>query len=268
MTGDGITLKVLKDIRVESFAHPEEKAALAVLYRAKWLKRALNWIADQQNRYLLKTQVLGNCIGITQKDMPELYHLVREVCETLDYPLIPRLFIYHSPGFRLEICTGTPALLVFPDFAVNEFDNEMLRFLIGGAITALKSDTCQLKMLVAVLRGFVSVIPGVGDAAVALLADWSRKAALTEDRGGLLACQDIEVAEKTLMRMAGMPLKYLRYSCIIPYMRAYQEKPKLASASQYVQTIARTEGWNNDRIVELYQWYYSGQYDDLIEEYE
>ena len=261
-------MNVLKGIRVESFAHPEEKAALAVLNKAKWLKQALNWMAEQQNRYLLKTQVLGNCIGITKEDMPEIYQLVREVCEILDYPFIPRLYIYHNPNFQVGICPGTPALMVFPDFAVNEFDHGMMRFQIGRVVTALKSDTCQLKMLVAILRSFVDVIPGIGDAAVALLADWSRKADFTEDRGGLLACQDIEAAERTLMRMAGMPLKYLNPSCIISYIRVCQEKPKLASASQYVQTIVRTEGWNNDRIVALYQWYCSGQYDDLIEEYE
>lgn len=261
-------LNVLKSIRVEDFAHPEEKAALAAMNKAKWMKFALDWIASQQNMYLLKTQVLGNCIGITKEDMPALYRLAEEVCQVLDYPAVPRLYIYRSPSFKLGVYAGNPPLIVIPDFVVNELEPEMLRFQMGRAVTALKADTCQLKMLAAALKGAAALIPGIGDAAIALLADWARKAGLTEDRGGLLACQDIETAERTLMRMAGMPLKYLDSSRIVPYIRVCQKNPKLALASQYVRTIGRTENWNNARIIELYQWYCSGQYDDLIEEYE
>lgn len=261
-------MNVLKSIRVEDFAHPEEKAALAALDKAKWLRLALDWIANQQNLYILKTQVLGNCIGITEEDMPKLYRLAEEVCETLDYPTVPRLYIYRNSSFKLGVYAGTPPLIVIPDFVVNELEHEMLRFQMGRAVTALKADTCQLKMLATALKGAAFLIPGIGDAAMALLADWARKADLTEDRGGLLACQNVETAERTLMRMAGMPLQYLDSSRIVPYIQACQKNPKLAMASQCVRTIARMENWNNARIIELYQWYCSGQYDDLIEEYE
>lgn len=263
-----MVLNTLRGIRVESFAHPKERAALAALGKAGWLKRLLDWAVDQKNLYTLKTQVLGNCVGITKRDMPELYQLVEEVCMTLDYQPVPRLFICHSQDFEIGVSAGSPALLVFPDFVMNEFEPDMMRFQVGRAITALKADTCQLKMLAAAVHGVTWMIPGIGDAAAALLADWSRKADLTEDRGGLLACQDIRTARRVLMWTAGMPYQYLDVSRIVPYIRICQEELNLVTASRYMQTINRMKSWNNDRIIELDQWYQSGEYDDLIEEYE
>ena len=258
----------LKGIQVGDFAHPEETAALQALNKVKILKTALDWLANQNNRYALKTQILGNCVRVTAADMPELYQIVSDVCRILDYSPVPRIYICHSPRFEIGFYAGTPAVLIVPDFLVNEFDDEMMRFQAGRAITALKADTCQLKMLVNALSMPVLSIPGIGEAAFALIADWSRKAGLTEDRGGLLACQDLYVSEKALMRTAGMPLKYLDSSCIIEYIGACQNKPVIAAASQYAKTIVRTESWTNDRIINLYQWYASGEYDDILEEYE
>lgn len=243
---------------------------MQALNKARIVKKALDWIANQTNLYTMRTQVLGNCVGIMERDNPRLYGLLSEVCQTLDYAPVPRIFSYHSSLFRIGVYAGTPALLVIPDLMIREFDDDMLRFCIGRAITTLKADTCQLKMLAnAVLLGSGMVsVPGLNEAMVILIADWCRKAGLTEDRGGLLACQDIYVAEKTLMRMTGMPLKFLDSPRIVDYIEACQEKAMLATVSQYIRTVGRTECWNNDRIVSLYQWYRSGQYHDIMEEHE
>lgn len=260
----------LRGIRVKDYAHPEEIVAFKMLNKAKIVKITLDWISNQNNRYVLKTNILGNCFRITSIDMPALYRVVSDVCSILDYSSVPQIYVYHNALFEIGIYAGQYPLLVIPDFLLNEFDDEMLRFQIGRAITALKSDTCQLKMLANTLLSATSkiLIPGITDAAVALIADWSRKEGLTEDRGGLLACQDIYTAERALMRMAGMPLKYLDSSCIIDYIKACQNKSTISAASQYMKTIIRTESWTNDRIANLYQWYISGEYDDIIEEYE
>ena len=70
------------------------------------------------------------------------------------------------------------------------------------------------------------------------------------------------------MRMAGMPLRYLDSDRISEYIKACQDSNQVSSLVQSAMTLQRTEVWNNDRILELYKWHYSGQYDDIIEEYE
>ncbi len=263
-------MTILKGIQVKEFAHSEDTAATEALRKAGVIKKILDGFTDKGNRMILKSDVLGNYIGITEKDMPKLYGLLHDVCQTLDYSPFPRIFIYHSPSFEISIYAGETPLLIIPDFIVDDFDDDMLRFSIGRAVTALKSDACQIRMLAgAMLTGMnIAAIPGLKELASPIIADWFRKAGLTEDRGGLLACQNEEAALRVLMRMAGMPMRYLHSGITVDYLRAYQNHPLLSKMSQYINTINRIEHWNNHRIACLHQWYTSGQYDDLIEEYE
>lgn len=258
----------LTGISVEEFAHPEEKSALEAIRKIKYLEKLLNWAADEETQVFLKTEILGNCFRITPADMPKLYKSVQEVCKVLDYERTPQLYMFRSEKFDIRIYAGQVPLLVFPDFVIREFDDEMLCFQIGRAVTALKAQTNQLKMAAAAVLTISGFIPFAGEAVVPILANWSRKAAFTEDRGGLLACQDIDVALRALMRIAGLPTKYIDTSCVTEYMKTYKPFGKLSGMSQYVQTAVRMEAWNNERIVELYKWYYSGSYDDILEEYE
>ena len=56
----------------------------------------------------------------------------------------------------------------------------------------------------------------------------------------------------------------------VPYMdyiKEYKIESNLAKFGKGVQTFFDTDGWANDRIIELFQWYASGQYGDLLEEF-
>lgn len=255
-------------ISVEDFAHPAEKAALAALRKVKFVEKFFDWIASEETRLMLRIEVLGNYFGIAEKDYPSIYILVREVCRVLDYDEIPKLYMYRSTDFDIKIFEGKEPLLVFPDFIVYDYDEDMLRFEIGRAITVLKAQTNQLKMAVMAVGNISSAIPVLGEAIVPVLANWSRKATFTEDRGGLLACQDVNVAFKALMRVAGLPTKYIDTTRVHEYIKTYTHSGTLSDMSQCAQTIVRMKPWNNDRIVELYKWHHSGQYDDILEEYE
>lgn len=257
----------LTGIKVEEFAHPQEKAALKALKKIKHLERLLNWIANVNTQIALKTEILGNYFGITPKDMPWLYDMVGDVCRVLDYDCLPRIYMHRSEEFRVKVMAGQEPLLLFPDFIIREFDEGMLRFETGRAVTALKARTRQLKMAAMAVNMASGAMPFAGEAVVPALAGWSRKAALTEDRGGLLACQDMNGAMKALMSMAGLPVKDLDGVSPTKYIKIYELSGKISGASQYLNTLVRMEPWLNDRIVELYGWERSGEYDDILEDY-
>src|SRR5207253_6079890 len=42
------------------------------------------------------------------------------------------------------------------------------------------------------------------------LMHWQRMSEFTADRAGLLACQDADVAIRTMMKLAGLPQKYFK----------------------------------------------------------
>ena len=91
----------LKGIVVEDFAHPEEEKTLRVLKKTPMLGKALHWLSSEETRIVLKSQILGKYFRITEKDMPRLYKIVKEVCKVLDYKTIPQLYMFRS----MEIST-------------------------------------------------------------------------------------------------------------------------------------------------------------------
>ena len=212
----------LTGLATESFQHPEEKAALDTLNKAKWLKDLLQWAAKTEAKYHLRINALGNCYPITSADMPELYRLTGEVCGTLDYAPVPQLFVYRAYTFDVDIYAGEPDVIIIPDLVINEFTPDMLRFKLGRCITALKSQEAKLSLAVTTISQTVDGIPIAGDIALPPLADWSRKAKFTQDRGGLLACQDAGAAYRVLLREAGMPQRYLNAAAVPQYIRTYQ----------------------------------------------
>ena len=262
-------MKVLKGVKVNDFAYPEAVDAYEALNRAPLIKPALTWLCAKSNQGVLRNSVLGNCFEVSETELPDLFKILKETCSVLDYGPVPRLFTYHNSSYDFTIFVGEPSIVVIPDFSLLCMDESMLRFQMGRSITALKADSSQLSMLVTALSvaSFSINIPGFGNAVWALIADWARKEQYSEDRGGLLACQDINAAERTLMTFAGMPAKYQEPDCLTEYIRTYQENPMLATTFQYLRTINRTESWKNDRILSLYQWYLSGEYDDILEKY-
>lgn len=261
-------MQTLTGLNVESFQHPAEKKALDSINKAKWFKKLLDWVAEKETQFALKVNALGSCIMVTPESMPKLYQIMDEVKQTLDYDVEIRIFTHRSFGFDIEVYAGNPSMIIVPDFIINDFDDDMIRFEFGRAVTTLKADTVQLTIALYALRVVVGNIPAVGEIMTAGLADWARKATLTQDRGGLLACQDKEAAYRALFRRCGLPMRYMDAQIIPKYAKSYQLGEKIVNAAQYAKTITKTSPWNNDRLLEMLNWIQSGGYDDIIEEYE
>lgn len=258
----------LKGLQVEEFTHPQDKAAWAVISKAPWLMNLMDWLMTREAQYEMRTDYLGNTVEVTSGMLPGLFQMTKEVCRVLDYEPVPRVFTRRSSFLGGFVNAGENPILVIPDFLLNTFDEGMLRFQIGRMITMLKTKNAPIRTSVSWILGQTDKIPIAGSIVKPVLADWVRKSRYTEDRGALLACQDENVAMKTLFRFAGLPLKYIDPSVFPEYIAEYQKAKGLSSLSQSAMTAFRTEAWPNDRIVELYKWYSSGAFYDLLEEYE
>lgn len=258
----------LTGLQVEAFIHPDERAAWNALMKASWLKKLLDWLGSYQAKLELKTDLLGNAFGVSREDTPELYGLIETACRVLDYPRIPHVYVRRSSSQDICVYYGDAPLLIYPDFILNDYDSGMLLFETGRAVTMLKSDNAQLRTALWAAASVLGSIPVAGAAALPVLAGWLRKADLTEDRGGLLACQDMDTAARTLMRRCGLPTRFMSPAVLPEYLRTCRALSGLSGVSQAAQTLCRTSAWNNDRVAELYKWYASGAYDDLREEFE
>lgn len=257
----------LSGLRVEQFAHPDDTAMLNSLKKIKAVDKFFSFVEDQNNNLFLRMNTLGNCIRITEAGEPRIYKLVREVCDTLDYPTVPE--IYSTRSYKIDVDSSgvDKPMIVLPDFIMNNYDDALLRFTIGRAVTRLKSESLKFYVAAKVMIMATSNIDLLSDSVRLGVANWMRKAELTADRGGLLACQNLKTSMAFLFNKAGMPIQEAKNVPYMDYIKEYKIESNLAKFGKGIQTFFDTDGWANDRIIELFQWYASGQYGDLLEEF-
>ena len=70
-----------------------------------------------------------------------------------------------------------------------------------------------------------------------------------------------------LMNKAGMPVQENRNVQITEYVESCKIDRQLVKFGKNIQTLTNCTGWANDRILELFNWNATGQYDELLERY-
>lgn len=252
---------------VSEFAHPDG-ATSDDLAKNKILK----FLATSPTKIAMATQLLRSYIHVSERDLPKVYGLLKEVCETLDYPTLPEVYMNRSEAFDWKIYLDETPIIVLTDFVINNFDDEMLRFHLGCAVTSLKASSRQLRILTnwAQAQFFRANTDILTKAALSSITKWSRGLVLTEDRGGLLACQNTDAAYRYLMRLTGLPTNLIDTSCVPDYIEQYKTDEKVsmfAVAGKFLDTLDNFSPWQNERLIYLYQWVNSGEYNDLLDNY-
>lgn len=257
----------LLDLKIEDFAHPDDTAAMRSLTKIKALDKAMSAIEDKTYRLYLRMDTLGNCVRLTRDNAPDICAIVEDVCEILNYAPIPEL--YSTRSYKLDILprgVDRPVLII-PDFILNRYDKALLYFDFGRAITRLKSGYMKFYTAALMIISVTDEVPFVSETVKLSFANWLRKSELTADRGGLLACQNYRAAMSFLMNKAGMPVQENRNVQITEYVESCKIDSQLVKFGKNIQTLTNCTGWANDRILELFNWNATGQYDELLERY-
>lgn len=257
----------LRKLRVEQFAHPDDNAAMKSLKKVKAVDGFVSFVEDKSNSIFIRMNTLGNCVRITQENDPRVYRIFREVCDTLDYKTIPEMYSTRSYALDVEPSGVDKPVLVIPDYVLNNYDDDLLRFNFGRAVTRLKSESLKFYVAAQMMLLATANIAPLSEPVKLAVANWMRKSELTADRGGLLACQNIEAAMTFLLNKAGMPIQEAKKVSYAEYVEECRVDGKLAKLGKSLQTLTNCTGWANDRILELFMWYADGRYDDLLEEF-
>lgn len=257
----------LVGLQVEKFAHPDDQAAMRSLKKLKAVDKAASYLEDLGDNLYYRMSMLGNCVRIMPENDPRVYQILRDVCKILDYDTVPEIYSTRSYALDIQPSGVKKPILLVPDFVLNNYDDSLLYFNFGRAVTRLKSGSLKLYIAAQTLMIATSSVDWISEPVKLGFANWMRKSELTADRGGLLACQNIQTAMVFLMNKAGAALADAKRVPYLDYIEAYKIDNQLAAVGKSLQTLTNCTGWANDRIMELFTWYASGRYDDLLEEF-
>src|SRR5262249_51978538 len=138
-----------------------------------------------------------------------LFRLVEDLAGTLGLPS-PHVFLDTSSNYRPRTMGGANACLVLPSALVDAMPDGPLRAVVGHELGYILCGHSFYKLLAENFNRLVQLanviprgrpVPSGGFQVV--LLDWYRKAAQSADRVALLAIQDLDAVQQSLLWVAG-----------------------------------------------------------------
>lgn len=260
----------LKGLEVSEYRHGEDEKAYKAVEKVLPARKLGELLENVESKYNKRIEYLGSCVRLTPNNAPRIFKLMETAKTTLDYDGDIDLFCTRAYTQRIFVTGVDTPMVMFYDFIIKKFPDEMILFLFGQAITMVGGGMLKMFKLSDSLVDFTDNLPVAGKALVYPVGQWRRKAQMTIDRGGLLACQDYDAAMKYLGLLSGIPFRYINEIDINDraeqLTRETERRKSLAENIGHVNNtmLSGRRSWANERFVELFNWYNSGEYGRII----
>lgn len=274
-----MTRKLLTGLSSAAYEHPFDRKALASLQNMPGVSLLLKKINEYGIDRLLRLQSLGSEIRISPRNFPQLHQTFVETCQILDVAPLPELYLFRGTGHIETYIVGVEKPLVGINLDAMEWlGADELLYIFGHEVARIKSQHMvyhQMAIVMPTLKNLLSSTTlGVGGLVASGmelgLYNWRMMARFTADRAGLLACQDIDVATTTLMKLAGLPDEYLTNAVIEDFLIQAREfaSNSFDTVDKVTKILSYTEpglSWVVMRAGELLKWVDSGEYENVIQ---
>jgi len=268
--------RTFPEISAVSWEHPADRAALQALRTVpgvdEVIRKVLALLGGERGVRLL---FQGNAVRIGPTQFPRLWHLHTEVTTTFDWSDVPELYVSQTPFFNAGAYGIDKPFIVIHSAAVELLDDDELRVLLSHELGHVLSGHALYRTIAAILAlislGALPVLASLVVLPVRLaFLEWSRKSELSADRAGLLGGQDIVVAQRLDMKMAGGGrgdgfAGQLNVDAFMQQAHEYAAAGEgLDVVYKALSTLALTHPMHTVRAAELQRWVGSGEYDRIL----
>lgn len=265
---------ILTHLNPTEVIHPLEQSALiSILKKIPGGESALKNIGELYGKWVA-VDYFGNGVVVKRSNMPDLDEQLREICKVVGVKDIPELATEWAYLISSYTVGGDKLRIVLSSGAIDLLTKDELSFLIGQEIGHIVSGHLPYHMLLELIY-----TPALEDPALSAIAgivkmpllDWYRKSHYTADRVSLLCCQDINVALRTMMKIAGLPKKYYERTDPKAFLLQAREFSNLSNdgwaTNMMTNFILRSASlpWMVDRAKVLMEWYESGEYQTILD---
>ncbi len=268
--------QALPQISAVAWEHPADRAALQALRAVpgvdEVIRKVLALLGGERGVRLL---FQGNAVRVGPTQFPKLWHLHTEVCTTFDWPDVPELYVSQTPFFNAGAYGIDAPFIVIHSAAVELLDDDELRAVLAHELGHVMSGHALYRTIAAVLAiislGALPMLASLVVLPVRLaFLEWSRKSELSADRAGLLGAQDIVVAQRVDMKMAGGGrgdgfAGQLNVEAFMQQAHEYAGSGEgLDVVYKILSTLALTHPMHTVRAAELQRWVAGGEYDRIL----
>ncbi len=264
------------DIAAVSWEHPADRAALQALRSLPGfddvVRKVIAILGGERGIRLL---FQGNAVRVGPAQFPRIWTLHVEVCTTFQWDRIPELYISQTPFFNAGAYGVDDPFIVLNSTALELLNDDELRVLLAHELGHVMSGHALYTTIAAVLAlislGALPILAGIVLLPVRLaFLEWSRKSELSADRAGLLGGQDILVAQRLDMKMAGggrgaMFDGAMNVDAFMAQAHEYTTTHEgLDVAYKILNTLALSHPMHTVRAAEIQTWVAGGEYDRIL----
>lgn len=270
--------KPLINLRSREYEHPFDKSALDRLENTRGLEMVTQKVLDLGLERMLRIKHAGDNIRLTKENSPDLHAILEEACSLLSLKRIPELYINLDDKINSLTSGESRTQIVISSGCVELLNEEEMLFMLGREVGHIKSGHVFYQMMADSLQAInlflseatLGISNLVSMPLKAALLHWYRMAEFTADRAGLLACQDMEVAANTFIKMAGLPKEYHGRVSVQDLRNQakefddIKEKNNLDKVIRFAASYENRQPFTIIRASQLFQWNDSGEFGQVL----
>jgi len=220
----------------------------------------------------LRLQFLASGVRVSDRQFPQINHMVRDGAYILDLPEIPDVFVTQNPIANAMTLGSDKPFIVINTGLVDLLDAEELRAVVGHELGHVLSGHAVYRTMLFHLINLAARIAWMPIGYIGLrgiilgLEEWYRKSELSCDRAGLLASQDPDAARRMLMKLAGgARLSELSSDAFLEQAHDYDAVPDVRDGLlKILQLQGNTHPFAVVRFAEIDRWINSGEYERIL----
>lgn len=261
-----------KRLNVVMFQHPADKRSVDAVVAVPGLNTLLDYISKNSLERVYSFENDSSRLRITDRVSPKIIGMLEDAAQMYGVSQIPKVYLERSYQYMVDLNGMSDPHIILGTEWLENVDDQILWATLSAQIAGIQAKHGTMEFLETILGLVGGLLPfGVDTALDLALKDWRRNRAYTVDRAVLLACEDFGVAAKAILEGEAPNSVLDRIGLDKPnnsyYLQAkeFVERNGLEGGLQKVQTVMNKGQWMASRYLELYNWYYSGEYFDVLE---
>jgi Zn-dependent protease with chaperone function len=261
------------------YEHPDERKTLKAMQGIPLTGEVMKQFFKYWHNINYEVSLTAGSVRITESHFSQTYEIFKECGDILDLKKLPKFYVSHDS--RAHACTTgvDDTFLVVSSALLDLMTRDELYFIIGHEMGHIKSNHILYHDLASWIKHIATVAGNltfgigeiVGMGLMTAIINWIKKSEFTADRAGLIACQDVDVATKALIKLALGSKKLFSQISINEYisqgeeLKEDEDKSAVFKSVKTIQNITMTHAFTATRVKLLQEWAKSNDYERLLD---
>ena len=261
-----------KRLNIKEFQHPADRKAVDAVMAMPGLEKILDFVSKNSIERVYSFMNNSSRMKISEEMSPKIHKMLWEAAQMYGQSTIPEVYLERNYTFCINLDGMSKPYIILPSAWLEAVDDRTLWAVLSSQIAGIQAKHGTLEFLGNVLQFTKGLLPFGVDAALDLgLKDWQRNRIYTIDRAILLGGGSFKLAAKHIL-FGEVPESVIDSIGLdkpgnVYYQQAteFLRRTNVAGTMQKLETLFSSGQWTASRYIELYNWYFSGEYYEVLE---